>query len=69
MPSKYPKIGMIYKRRQGKICRICGKPETDEIVEIEYNVFRGDDEIYPVHYNCRKGMSRPEIIKAVKNAN
>lgn len=47
----YPRVGSKQKAKGGQ-CKICGKQNADLRVDVQFNVFRGDDEVYKVHKSC-----------------
>lgn len=63
--KKYPRIGSIRKMNPQHLCKICGKPRSDLRVEIQVSYMRGDDEVFFIHNECRKGLSEPEIIERI----
>ena len=41
------------------LCWICGEPKADAKMEIQINNFRGDDDVYKIHWKCRhKAMTK-----------
>ena len=35
------------------LCIICGEPKADARMEVQINNFRGDDDVYKIHWKCR----------------
>ena len=61
MAKEYPRIGSIQKLYKPKgLCRICGQNKSDHKVDVEINIFRGDDEVYKVHRKCLMALPPKE---------
>ena len=54
--SQYPRFGQVrHHKPQGK-CVICGNGKAEKRVDVQINIFRGDDEVYKVHAKCIEGL-------------
>ncbi len=43
----------IYKCKPQGLCIICKESKADARVEVQTNNFRGDDDVYKIHWKCR----------------
>ena len=46
------KINIRKCKPQG-LCIVCGEPKSDARMEVQVNIFRGDDDVYKIHWKCR----------------
>lgn len=63
MARQYPRIGNRRSDTPKGNCVLCGKPKADYRVDVEFNWFRGDDEVYKVHKLCQKNMKGDDLLK------
>lgn len=59
--KKYPRLGSKRKSKGAAPCIICRGPATN-IVDVQYNIFRGDDEVYRLCDGCLK-KDESKILK------
>jgi hypothetical protein len=70
MAKKYPNIGSVTKRKPQGRCVICGEIEKDGCkpncaITVQFNWFRGDDEVYKAHLACYQERTEDEVIQAI----
>lgn len=65
--SKYPKLGNLYEKRGG-MCVLCGHNRADQRIEIQRDMFRGNDTVHPVHLACYAGVPRDERLQTLLEA-
>lgn len=56
MSHKYPRIVNSRYLKDPQICKICGQKGATRIIEVEWNIFRGDDDRYCIHDHCVSGV-------------
>lgn len=73
MPKQYPRFGQRYRlsRNQSQgLCIVCNKPKADARVTIQVDWFRGNDEVFKVHWACIKDKKDSELlVELTKNWN
>lgn len=61
--KEYPRIGSRSKKKPKGMCVICKEGKADARVDVEINMFRGDDDVYKVHSRCIKNVRGDKLLE------
>jgi DNA-directed RNA polymerase subunit RPC12/RpoP len=58
--KEYPRLGSVAKAHGNKRCKACGANQADR-VDIQFTIFRGDDEVMYLCRECWKALTPQKI--------
>lgn len=72
MARTYPRIGpvkivFVPKDRHPQ-CKLCGESDADARIDIQFNAFRGDDEVVKVHIKCYRDIPEADRLNRLLSA-